>query len=89
MTPATRLELAEESLKDAIDHLDSVVGHLVSAAADAPEQVAETVHHAKEIAKRLRGESNNVYALRASIGGVNLTESLERALGAEPGWAGA
>ena len=79
MTPQDHLELAERLIQQAADHL--LIGALGS--------TAECRTHAKAIAVRLRAEERNTFALRASIGGVNLTESLERALGAEPGWAGA
>ena len=75
MTPTENLELAEQLIQQAADYL------LIAALGST----AECRTHAKAIAVRLRAEERNTYALRASIGGVNLTESLERALGGSVG----
>lgn len=71
----TSLILAEE-------HIASAIGHLVAFAEHADPEAQE---HAKAIAVRLRSEANNIYALRAYVGGVNLTDALERALGGNAG----
>ena len=73
MTALDHLTIAEE-------HLQSAMAELIAAALDAPTD--DCRDHAKAIAARVRNEANNVYALGCSIGGADLTASLERALGA-------
>ena len=82
MTAQAFLTLAEV-------HLRNAEAYLANAAELGPREMG---HHAGAIAARVKAlavdvhrEERNIYALRASIGGVDLTESLERALGASAG----
>lgn len=85
MNHPDRLALAEQFIHDA-------VGHLVIAAEELSREPSvrkgDVADELKTVATYLRHQAASVHALQAALM-PNDTEALERALGAEPGWAGA